>query len=251
MEDTKNKIGVILLVIILLLFSVGGFFFMNYMVNETDKPHDKKNSENESEVRIDTTKDFIYFENSEELIHEVFKEDVVINFLGFESINQTLHQELETLSANKVLAADAGVTCDEDVYTVSYREYEYNQFGNYISLNIINYDYNCEKGSIPTSMKSYVIDKNTGKQIDNETLLKTFDVTESKILDLVKKRLDFSQTLDEDESQVIDVDGTVNSFNDGKYNVNKSLSISKNGKLTINYIVKSNKINYNDSIEID
>ncbi len=100
-------------------------------------------------------------------------------------------------------------------------------------------------------MKSYVIDKNTGKQIDNETLLKTFDVTESKILDLVKKRLDFSQTLDEDESQVIDVDGTVNSFNDGKYNVNKSLSISKNGKLTINYIVKSNKINYNDSIEID
>lgn len=251
MEDTKNKIGVILLVIILLLFSVGGFFVMNYMVNETNNPHDKKSGENAKEVRIDTTKDFIYFENSEELIHEVFKEDVVINFLGFEAINQTLHQELESLSENKVLASDAGVTCDEELYTFSYREYEYNQFGNYISLNIIDYDYNCENGSRPKGMKSYVIEKDTGKQIDNETLLKTFDVTEEKILDLVKKRLDFSQTLDEDESQVIDIDGTVNSFNSGKYNVDKSLSISKNGKLTINYIVKSNKINYNDSIEVD
>ena len=38
---------------------------------------------------------------------------------------------------------------------------------------------------------------------------------------------------------------------DGTYGTNKALNISKNGKLMINFIVKSNKINYNDNIELN
>ena len=43
----------------------------------------------------------------------------------------------------------------------------------------------------------------------------------------------------------------VNDIKNGIYVTNKALSISKNGKLVINFIVKSNKINYNDSIELN
>ena len=49
----------------------------------------------------------------------------------------------------------------------------------------------------------------------------------------------------------IDIDGTINDFNNTTYNNLKTLSVSKNGKLKINFIVKSNKINYNDSIELN
>jgi len=50
---------------------------------------------------------------------------------------------------------------------------------------------------------------------------------------------------------VIDTENTINDIKNGIYGTNKALSISKNGKLVINFIVKSNKINYNDSIELN
>ncbi len=37
MDNTKNKIGVIFLIIVLLLFIVGGYFFMEYMLKTPDK----------------------------------------------------------------------------------------------------------------------------------------------------------------------------------------------------------------------
>ena len=73
---------------------------------------------------------------------------------------------------------------------------------------------------------------------------------DNQIYDSIKKRLENTQTLDED-NQVIDINGTLEYLKNGSYGINKALSVSKNGKLTINFIVKSNKINYNDSVEIN
>ena len=41
MDSTKNKIGVIFLGIVLLIFIVGGYFFMKYMVNNPTKEKKK------------------------------------------------------------------------------------------------------------------------------------------------------------------------------------------------------------------
>ena len=115
---------------------------------------------------------------------------------------------------------------------------------------IKDYDYNCVNSSIPKNVKSYVIDIKNGNIISNDELLKKYNVSEESIIEQVKKRLEDTQILDE-EVQIIDIDGTLNEVKSGTYGINKALSVSKNGKLMINFIVKSNKINYNDSIELN
>ena len=64
------------------------------------------------------------------------------------------------------------------------------------------------------------------------------------------QRLNDTQVLDGD-TQVIDIEGTISDIKNSEYGTVKSLSISKTGNLVINFIVKSNRINYNDSIELN
>ena len=66
----------------------------------------------------------------------------------------------------------------------------------------------------------------------------------------MRDRLNDTQVLNEG-SEVIDIEGTINAIETGEYGTVKSLSISKTGELVINFIVKSNVINYNDSIELN
>ena len=81
-------------------------------------------------------------------------------------------------------------------------------------------------------------------------MLQTFSITDDKIIENVNKRLGDTQVLDGDIG-VINTESTINDIKNGQYGVDKALSISKNGKLAINFIVKSNKINYNDSVELN
>ena len=65
--EQKNVLGLISLIIIILFFVIGGYFFMNYMLKNT-KPEEKKELIEEiKDYRIDKTKDYIYYENGEDL----------------------------------------------------------------------------------------------------------------------------------------------------------------------------------------
>lgn len=254
MDNTKNKIGVIFLIIVLLLFIVGGYFFMEYMLKTPDKTKSARKDQEITDIRINKKKDYIYFENTTEIINDIFKQDVIFNIKGLENYNNTLHNELEELSKNEVKVTNEeipeGITCENDLYSFTYRDYDLIEYGDYKSLIIKYYDYNCVNSSIPKNVKSYVIDIKNGNIISNDELLKKYNVSEENIIEQVKKRLEDTQILDE-EVQIIDIDGTLNEVKSGTYGINKALSVSKNGKLMINFIVKSNKINYNDSIELN
>ena len=122
MDNTRNKFGVIVLGIILLFFIVGGYFFMDYMLKTPDK--DKKNNKQEPEVvdlRINKSKDYIYYDNETEIIDDIFKRDVIINIEGYEIINDTLHSELESINSNQVKVTTEeipeGTTCENDLYS--------------------------------------------------------------------------------------------------------------------------------------
>lgn len=254
MDNTKNKIGVIFLIIVLLLFIVGGYFFMEYMLKTPDKTKSARKDQEITDIRINKKKDYIYFENTTEIINDIFKQDVIFNIKGLENYNNTLHNELEELSKNEVKVTNEeipeGITCENDLYSFTYRDYDLIEYGDYKSLIIKDYDYTCVNSSIPKNVKSYVIDIKNGNIISNDELLKKYNVSEESIIEQVKKRLEDTQILDE-EVQIIDIDGTLNEVKSGTYGINKALSVSKNGKLMINFIVKSNKINYNDSIELN
>lgn len=249
MDSSKNIGGVIVLGIIILTFVIGGYFLMDYMTKETEVK-EKKTEVND--LRINTSKDYIYFENTEEIEEEIYKEDVVLNFKGLEDVNSALYNELETLSENQVLYTDQevpeGIVCS--LYSFSYREYTKTEYKDLVSVVISDYDYTCGTSAVPKGTKSYVIDITSGKILSNEELLNKFEITDDVINESVKKRLEDTQTLDEEE-QVIDIDGTLENLKNSEYGQEKALSISKNGKLVINFLVKSNKINYNDSIELN
>lgn len=253
MSSLRDKIGMAILIIIILVFAIGGYFFMDYMTNE-DKTLVKTKDNDVLDLRMDKNKDFIYYENSEELSHELIIEDAVINISGLDSINNTLHSELVSINNSKELYSNQelpdGVTCDGDIFKMNYRDYQDFSYSKYLTLLVNDYNYSCLSGNIPVNRKSYVVDKETGKIISEEELLQIFNITDNQIYDSIKKRLENTQTLDED-NQVIDINGTLEYLKNGSYGVNKALSVSKNGKLTINFIVKSNKINYNDSVEIN
>ena len=254
MDDVKNKIGVIILGVILLIFIFGGYFLKNYMVNGMgNKTKDNTNKVVE-DIRINKEKDYIYFDNAKELIDDIYEQDVIINVKGFESVNSSLHDELVALRNDTVTVNDASASndtvCENDLAKFSYRDYQNTEFGDYASVVIKTYSYTCPDKNLPKTLKSININKKTGKEVTNEELLESFNISEDTIIESIKKRLNDTQVLDEDV-QVIDIDSTIESIKNGAYDVEKALSVSKNGKLMINFIVKSNKINYNDYIEIN
>ena len=161
---------------------------MNYMLDDfANKNDDQEESITElKEIRIDNTKDYIYYENNESILHEehIEKQDVIINIKGFESINETLAEELSLYDNEIVPLSEAGegITClnNGDLYTFPYREYEDTIFGDYISLVINDFTYDCTRGSRIENIKSYVIDKYSGEEITESDLLEEFGITEDK-----------------------------------------------------------------------
>ena len=255
MEKTRNIIGAILLLLIILTVSVGGYFFMKYMTKEhKSTPVNKKTTTEEKDVRIDVTKDYLYYENAEEFLEEaeIEKQDVVLNFTSQKDLNSSLHQELENLyntvtyiKDNPIPKGTSYIQNEKGIYSVMYRDYIDNSYGDYVSLVVLDFKFDVINDSVINKIKGYVIRKSTGE------LMETFNVTESTIIEKVKKRLNDSQVLEEGET-VIDIDSTIKSIKDNDYYKGvKTLSINKNGKLTLNFIVKTNEINYNDSVELN
>ncbi len=261
MEKTRNIIGAVLLLLIILTVSVGGYFFMKYMTKEhKDTPLNNETTKNEKDVRIDVTKDYLYYENAEEFLEEaeIEKQDVVLNFTSQKDLNSSLHQELENLyntityiKDNPIPKGTEYIKNEKGIYSVMYRDYMDNSYGDYVSLVVLDFKFDVINSSVINKIKGYVIRKSTGELLTPESLMETFDVTESTIIEKVKKRLNDSQVLEEGQT-VIDIDGTIKSIKDNDYYKGvKTLSINKNGKLTLNFIVKTNEINYNDSVELN
>ena len=119
MDNTKNVVGLIFFIIILLLFAVGGYFFMRYMLDDFEKKSSDKDVITEiKEIRIDDTKDYIYYENTSDILHEehIEKQDVIINIKGFENINEQLANELASYD-EEMLSIDEATIPEGEVCT--------------------------------------------------------------------------------------------------------------------------------------
>ncbi len=261
MNEGKNILGLIGLIIIILTFTVGGYFLMNYMTKETEvKNNNKNNNENNIvDLRIDKTKDYIYYENGEEIIEEeeIHQDEAILNFTTLTSLNDTLRDEEKKLYQDIKYVKDMDLPVkDEDgndimynenekgIYSVKYRDYNNYKYNDYVSLTVVDYDYDIKNGSCPFALKSYVIDINKGTIISEDELLTKYNISKETIKDKIKERLNNTQVLDESQIGILDIDGTLN---DLKY----TLYINKTGRLTVSFIVKSKQINYNDIVVLN
>ena len=253
MEKTRNIVNATALVIILLVFIVGGYFVTKHLtrpVQEQEKIVSQEETIND--IRVDKTKDYIYYENEEETIEslDIITRDAYFNFESLAELNSVLKQENDSIRSTIKYEKDVESIPDnaekneEGIYSLEYREYADYNYGKYLSLVVSDYYYDITSDVVAKDVKSYVVDKETGQRISPDTLLAENNLDMDKVKEMIKKRLNDTQTIS-DEKSTINVDETLNNL--GQY----ALYINKNGKLAISFIVKSSNYNYNDSIDLN
>lgn len=251
MESKKNKISFAIFIITLLIFAVGGYFAMRYFSLDKTENVEKPPVIKKTDYRIDTSKDYIYFENVKRVIakEEIDFQDVVINLECASDINNALKNEennyrnsIKYIKDNEVEDELKDVN-DEGIYSLSYREYYNYTYKDYISLVLIDFDYDIANLSAPKSIKSYLFNKQENNMIEESELLQMYNTSLDKIKDKIKTKLSAEQVV-EDDMEVIKIEDTLSNFD-------YSLYINKIGKLEISYIVRSTKQNYYDNIVID
>ncbi len=259
MEKTKNIIGVILLGLVILTFIIGGYFLMQYYTTDHNTPKDQPEEEI-TDLREDKTKDYVYYENGKDILEEeeIHQDEARFNFKDLAETNALLKAETDALYNDIKYIKDMELPTEDEngnpitykensagIYSVKYRNYEDNKYGNYVSLLIKDYEYDIKTEPQPIKTKSLVVDLKTGTLITEEELFTRFSTNMDAAKAKIKESLQNTQIL-LGEEVTLNIDDTLAGIDE-----NHAIWINKNGKLTITFIVKSSENNYNDDIEIN
>lgn len=250
---TRNIVMSFLFLAVIIAMIVGGYVYTKNLTGNNDKKMKEEIKEEVKDYRLDKEKEYIYYENEEiiSLDPELTFKDVYLNIEGAEIINSTLKTEMDEIRKslqylNETNKDESKELLYEEttVYSTKERNYLTYESKNYVSLVINDLDFNCYEDFLITGIKSYIIDTKTADILTNEDLLKKYNLTNEDILDKVSKRLDEMQSVN-GEVEVIKKDETLNTLFDtyGFY--------IDGGDLYITFIVKTNFVNYNDSIKLN
>ena len=252
-ENFKNKLGFWTFFLIVLTLAIGGYFLTNYLLYEEKNNKEKNNNEENISYKIEEAKDYIYFENEEEIIDEdgvsVFYKDVIINIKGQEALTETLEKEKNIFKNNIKYLSDIEILSDElitynynNIYALTFREYKVYEYNKYISLVIDDHNYSCFDLNTFIGTKSYIFDIEKGILITNEELLDLYNTNIDLIKDKIRTKLTETQQV-VDDVELINIDDTIN-------NLNYSLFINEYGRLFISYLVKTTQVDYNEIMEV-
>ncbi len=247
-ENFKNKFGFIIFILIVLFLAIGGYFFKDYVLNEDNKKID----DTKEEIRIDKNKDYLYFKDENMISEEAeidFK-NVVINLKTQETLNDTLEKENRIYKNNIKYISKMNLPTDEvinynndDLYSLTFRNYETYDYDDYVSLVIKDYNYTCFDSVTFNDTKSYVFNKINGELLDIDELLDIYDLTMDDVKNKVREYLNSKQAIDNDV-EVIKIDDTINNLENNLFYINDY------GKLCISYLVKTTQVDYNETMEV-
>ena len=242
-SEEKNLSGIILFIIIILVIGIGGFFLITHKNNNKQE----NNNTEEKSIKIDENKSYIYFTN--EIIlsehNELVYKDININMNSNDAkeLQTTLNNQMNAIKNNVIKIEDANVNIDKSlvedgIYEAEMIDYIVNESNKYVSLTVHNYIYRAlddENENSTSKFNYYVFDIKTGKLLENKDILVKENITDQEIRSKIRNYLK------DDDS--VDIDATLNT--------NYYLTITKNGKIVINTLVKTNNNDYNVSIEMD
>ena len=100
MEKTVNVIKSIFLLAILLIFIIGGYILTKVMTRQTNEEvYAPVQEETYADIRVDKTKDYIYYENESEVLEsvDILYRDAVFNLESMSEVNNVLKQENESI----------------------------------------------------------------------------------------------------------------------------------------------------------
>lgn len=256
-EKNKAIVGCIVFLILILFIGIGGYIY----TFKSDKHENSIIKENTitDEYKKDKNQAYIYYIEEETISDSlgIKYQNPIINLVNSQANaiyneikkeNDNYKNEIKKISNTENTTGQEIVYNNDDIYSATIRNYEDYEYNNYISLIITDLNYDCFKGPNDTlNIKSYIFDVTSNERISSLDLLSKFDLTLASVKEKITDKLKEEQTIENDE-EVIKIDDTIENLNnDNTY----ALYIDNNGKLVIKYIVKSNQIDYNESMILD
>ena len=237
-----NQIKVYFFIFVILVFIFGGFYLMKKS-EKLKNVVDKKVAEvKDTDIRLDKTKDYIYYSDVNVVEGELDIEykNININFEDKEGVAAIVNKENEEMSKSPVYDETNEEANYNHLISAKFAKYEIIHYVDYITLVVNKYSFDYK--TIITTLGSdvYVFDKTTGKLYNNDELLSKFSVNKDDINEKVKTYLNDKNLVSEENK--IDVEQTIS--NNTKYN----LYVDKLGRLVISILVKAEKSDYNDII---
>lgn len=237
-----NQIKVYFFIFVILVFIFGGFYLMKKsekLKNVVDK---KVTEVKDTDIRLDKTKDYIYYSDVNVVEGELDIEykNININFEDKEGVAAIVNKENEEMSKTPVYDETNEEANYNHLISAKFAKYEIIHYVDYITLVVNKYSFDYK--TIITTLGSdvYVFDKTTGKLYNNDELLSKFSINKDDINGKIETYLNDKNLVSEENK--IDVEQTIS--NNTKYN----LYVDKLGRLVISILVKAEKSDYNDII---
>lgn len=237
-----NQIKVYFFIFVILVFIFGGFYLMKKsekLKNVVDK---KVTEVKDTDIRLDKTKDYIYYSDVNVVEGELDIEykNININFEDKEGVAAIVNKENEEMSKSPVYDETNEEANYNHLISAKFAKYEIIHYVDYITLVVNKYSFDYK--TIITTLGSdvYVFDKTTGKLYNNDELLSKFSINKDDINGKIETYLNDKNLVSEENK--IDVEQTIS--NNTKYN----LYVDKLGRLVISILVKAEKSDYNDII---
>ncbi len=260
MEIRRGKIYALIFILFIVFLALGGFFLTKELLeNDKDKSATINNSSatNVKDLRLNKNEDYIYFTSidNKSLTHEITFQDIFINIDSSDANNvmTKLNNEMQNLKSSFQTLSEAELSEEElekviykedDIYKTSFRKYTRYFYKDYAGILIEDYNFDCFKGDIFQNSEAYTFDTITGKLLSNGDLLNLYNLSMTKVKEKIVEKLNKSQTVIDEEEQ-IDIAETINRLDNIE---NFALFINKSGFLSLSYLVKSVKGDYNDVI---
>jgi|GEM_PF-1731026 hypothetical protein len=237
-----NQIKVYFFIFVIFVFIFGGFYLMKKsekLKNVVDK---KVTEVKDTDIRLDKTKDYIYYSDVNVVEGELDIEykNININFEDKEGVAAIVNKENEEMSKSPVYDETNEEANYNHLISAKFAKYEIIHYVDYITLVVNKYSFDYK--TIITTLGSdvYVFDKTSGKLYNNDELLSKFSVNKDGIKEKLETYLNDKNLVSEENK--IDVEKTIS--NNTKYN----LYVDKLGRLVISILVKAEKSDYNDII---
>ena len=197
--------------------------------------------EKDTDIRIDETKEYIYFTNLNVIESELDIEykDIVINFEDKENIQNEINTENKEFSESVKYDESNEKAIYNHLVSAKFNKFDIFYYSNYISIVKNTYSFDYENLVTFIQSNAYVFDKKTGKLFNNDELLSIFNINKDDIKGVITTYLN-DQNLITDNP--INVDETINNIS------NYELYVDNLGRLVVTILVKAEQSNYNDVI---
>ena len=237
----SNQIKVYIFIIIVLVFIFGGFYLMKKSESLKNEVNQTISEEKDTDIRIDETKEYIYFTNLNVIESELDIEykDIIINFEDKENIQNEINTENKEFSESVKYDESNEKAIYNHLVSAKFNKFDIFYYSNYISIVKNTYSFDYENLVTFIQSKAYVFDKKTGKLFNNDELLSIFNINKDDIKGVITTYLN-DQNLITDNP--INVDETINNIS------NYELYVDKLGRLVVTILVKAEQSNYNDVI---